>query len=479
MMLPRILPPAIAVALLVAGAAGCSFSVKKPDSFSIVDVKAEDGKAEIAPPADVPADTGPECSTDEQCDEIHGPAPECLERYCKEGGECGVKSAPPGTACGEPDECFVSGICAAGKCEPSEPVDVCDDDEPCTEDECVPGVGCEHTEKQCADNDPCTEDFCKPGVGCVHQTKPDCPPKCVQTGEQYHGAQHDETCCSGVTSAPLFEQTGETGVCPPDGPCEVEPVCEEVGNAWVCTDCHNGECEEWEDFCLCPDDCGEIGPPENECVMQGGLCEPAVPVPEEMACPEGWQIDHNYFCDEDEWCCMPGPPPGCDCPDDDFHFCGPDDECYPCFAEVCGDGWDSDCDGDTDENNCILAEVLTSCLGQVGNEPVKISVHKLVHFPDTFAGEVVVTAGRAVAADCSQFVEGPVCPLYLFNKQGEQIPLTGSNMGMDVGCLPGTDGTTGKCHPLTLSSKYFVWGKWTSSDDGPGNALHLEGYCGD
>ena len=474
MKLPTLMPAAIAVALIVTG---CSFSVKKPDTFSSVDVETEEVAADIARPEDVPADVAPECGSDEQCVDLHGPAPECLERYCKDGGVCGVKSAPPGTPCGEPDECGVVAACAAGKCEPGDASDPCDDDDVCTNDECVPGEGCQYEEIECVDNDPCTEDFCKPGEGCVHQTKPDCPPKCIETGEQYYGFQHDETCCSGVTSAALYKATDDTVPCTPGEECP--PPCEEIEDVWVCTDCHDGVCDWWEDFCLCPNDCNVVVPPDNECVMQGGICEPAVPVPEELACPEGWQIDQNYNCDEDQWCCMPGPPPGCACPDDSFNFCGPDDECYPCFAELCDDGWDSDCDGSTDENNCFSSDALLNCLEQVAGEPTKISVHKLVHFPDAFSSEEIVTAGRAVAKNCTLLGENPGCDLYLHNKQGEAIPLTGDYMGMDVGCLPDAEGSAGMCHPLTLQKKYFVWGKWTTSDDGSGNALYVGGFCGE
>lgn len=470
MKLSRLLLAAIAVALI---ATGCSFSVKKPETFNTIDAGSEEVSADIAPPEDVSAEVVPECSTDDECEELYGPAPECLERYCKDGGECGVKSSPPGIACGEPDECGATGICAAGKCEPAEPWDACDDDDVCTDDECIPGLGCEHTDVQCADNDHCTEDFCQPGEGCVHQTKPDCPPKCIETGETYYGNQHDETCCSGVSSAPLFQMTDDTVPCTSGEECP-QP-CEEIEDNWVCTDCHDGECDGVEDYCLCPNDCPVVTP-QNECVMQGGICEPAVPVPGELACPDGWQIDQNYACDGDEWCCMPGPE-GCGCPDDDFHFCGPDDKCLPCFAELCNDGWDSDCDGDTDELNCFSANSLEGCLGMAGNQTTKISVHKLVHFPEAFAGLEIVTAGRAIAADCPPFGENPGCKLYLHNKVGEAILLTGTYQGMDVGCLPNPDGNAGLCHPLTLEKKYYVWGKWTAADEGDGYALHLDSFC--
>jgi len=44
----------------------------------------------------------------------------------------------------------------------------CDDLDPCTEDTCSEGTGCQHS--GCDDGDPCTADACSPEVGCFHKT---------------------------------------------------------------------------------------------------------------------------------------------------------------------------------------------------------------------------------------------------------------------------------------------------------------------
>lgn len=48
----------------------------------------------------------------------------------------------------------------------------CDDDNPCTIDDCDSKLGCTHTPVICDDNDPCTLDFCDPVKGCIKAIVP-------------------------------------------------------------------------------------------------------------------------------------------------------------------------------------------------------------------------------------------------------------------------------------------------------------------
>jgi hypothetical protein len=53
-------------------------------------------------------------------------------------------------------------------------------------------------------------------------------------------------CCTGLTDEMNF----------PDGtPEECEAFSMMDGYSSICTDCGNGVCEEWENRCICPEDC--------------------------------------------------------------------------------------------------------------------------------------------------------------------------------------------------------------------------------
>jgi hypothetical protein len=95
--------------------------------------------------------------------------------------------------CDDGDPCNGTDKCNAGICEPQPPPD-CNDNNPCTDDSCVPGQGCSQTANDsnscddadpcngaetclggtctagqppvCDDSNPCTDDSCTEGVGC-------------------------------------------------------------------------------------------------------------------------------------------------------------------------------------------------------------------------------------------------------------------------------------------------------------------------
>lgn len=103
---------------------------------------------------------------------------------------------PPGSPCEGHDVCASEDKCVVGQCDPitktCKNVNICkpgecihakcDDNDPCTVDECKPDGGCKHTnicrgskctDTLCDDKDPCTKDICRenPGPGqkkCVH-----------------------------------------------------------------------------------------------------------------------------------------------------------------------------------------------------------------------------------------------------------------------------------------------------------------------
>ena len=191
-------------------------------------------------------DEGPECRTDEDCDDQnactddrcysgcnHMPVQDwtpcdfdgldgicisgvCAENPCDDGNEC--TDDLPGDECiyiphhgGSCDWNGESGVCIDGVCEedPCKGV-VCDDGDLCTNDRCVRTTGeCAFGPVGCSDRNTCTDDTCDPDSGgCDYTPVPDgtgcclewgcdrvicfcipgpCPPECVDGGQCQNG----------------------------------------------------------------------------------------------------------------------------------------------------------------------------------------------------------------------------------------------------------------------------------------------------
>ncbi len=101
-----------------------------------------------------------ECFYDEDCDDENP----CTEDQC-DGGVCShVATTQP---CDDHNACTVGDICSRGTCVGG-PSLACDDEDACTTDACDPVVGCVHEEVICYDGNACTTDMCDPLTGCVH-----------------------------------------------------------------------------------------------------------------------------------------------------------------------------------------------------------------------------------------------------------------------------------------------------------------------
>ncbi len=109
--------------------------------------------AELPPPSD--------CDSDSDCLS----ADPCLVGRC-DGNACAYAPAPTLTPCDDGDPCTPSDACDAGVCQGSGAL-ACADDDPCTDDRCAPGLGCQFAALTCDDGDACTTDACRPGTGCV------------------------------------------------------------------------------------------------------------------------------------------------------------------------------------------------------------------------------------------------------------------------------------------------------------------------
>lgn len=133
-------------------------------------------------PNDASCNLASKCTTEDYCSggSCHPGQPV----LCDDGNPCTVDLCDPATGCtskavGGPCEdgnlCTISDQCDNGSCTAGEPRN-CNDGNPCTDDSCVPDLGCVYTPNQapCDDADPCSQtDVCADGQ-CVGGDPLDC-----------------------------------------------------------------------------------------------------------------------------------------------------------------------------------------------------------------------------------------------------------------------------------------------------------------
>ena len=210
---------------------------------------------------------------------------------CDDGNPCtddlchlveGCVNTPNAAPCNDGDPCTLTDACESGACAGADP-DLCDDDNVCTLDTCVPLFGCTHSNADdtlCDDLNPCTTvDVCAGGqcAGDVEKTCDDLNVCTVDSCVPYEGctylADDGATCDDGnactlvdtCASADCFG-TGEPAcsdgdactvdACVPPGGCLYSPLVPCCGDGSVdppeeCDDGNvldgdgcNGQCEE-------------------------------------------------------------------------------------------------------------------------------------------------------------------------------------------------------------------------------------------
>ncbi len=311
---------------------------------------------------------------------------ECAGAVCDPAtGGCVLTATNEGQPCGEAaDDCTGQAVCTNGACA-GEAV-ACDDGDPCTTDECVPGQGCVYepaTGLPCDDGDPCTSpDVCQAGqcqgaaASCDDGnpcTVDACDPV---TGQCSHTAS-DEPCDDGNPCT-----TGDscsTGVCKGAGvacddgnPCTAdvcqvgddgEVTCAHQNVFGVCDDgdpctggdaCLGGQCVGTEKLCGCSSDqeCQDKAP-DDLCVgawlcdtsVTGGKC---VPDPATVVtCQANETMCTIDQCDPATGTCKSQPKPDAT-PCDDGNACSTGDICSSgvCVGNAmdCSDG--NPCTGD-------------------------------------------------------------------------------------------------------------------------------------
>ena len=203
----------------------------------------------------------------------------CTADACVPGtGSC-VFSPATGAPCSDGQACTSGDACKAGVCQSGAAV-VCDDGEGCTEDSCDPSSGkCLFlpTTTPCSDGNACTQgDVCSGGV-CAPGPLTDCDDKnpcnidgCdVSTGSCSHLSVADGVGCSDGDACTAGDEC-QKGVCQPG----VAPQCAD-GNACTSDGCDpaSGLCV-FEPLTASPCDDGDSCTVADSC--QGGVCQAGI-----------------------------------------------------------------------------------------------------------------------------------------------------------------------------------------------------------
>ncbi len=203
----------------------------------------------------------------------------CTDDSCQSGVGC--LFTPNESPCDDGSVCSLNDLCKNGWCLPGPPL-ACNDDNLCTTDTCDPDSGCTFSPNtlpcddgdacttsdacllgqcaggdalDCQDNNPCTDDACLPESGCVHTPN-------VAACDDGNLCTLGDTCSAGAcipgNQAPVCN---DNKVCTDDA-CVPEFGCVYINNTAACDDantctendaCANGECLPGAPL-NCPDD---------------------------------------------------------------------------------------------------------------------------------------------------------------------------------------------------------------------------------
>ena len=295
--------------------------------------------------------------------------PDCAGKLCGDdgcGGSCGA--------------CAAGQLCEAGLCVDPDPCAAnpnCDDGDPCTDDACVPLVGCESQPRPsgavCDDGNVCTtDDHCVAGM-CLGGVVPLC----------------EAAACRRQICTPEagwgFEPGPDGAACEDGDPCTAGDVCQAgtctSGAPVLCDDgdpctadaCVGGVCTAVFDPALCPNaasccaahaepGCNDVPVMDCVCQLDRSCCDDQW----HPACAQTAITECGAQCAYDGPCCAVNATPGCDDPDVSACVC----QMYPdcCFGSwaphcqraawtQCGAGCQPDCTDDTqcdDGNDCTL-----------------------------------------------------------------------------------------------------------------------------
>ena len=234
-----------------------------------------------------PCDDGDDCTTGDHCTlgECAGGVVmvcnddnPCTDDACVE--EAGCKFTPNQAACDDGNTCTALEACSGGACVATVML-ACDDGNQCTTDSCDPALGCVNTENDapcnddnictvndfcqggeclgggaldCDDQNPCTDDTCLPDGGCL--ITPNAAP-CTDANECTTGDHCQEAECVTTGLLPCDDDNLCTNNnCDPDFGCVYSANSQLCDDSNACTDddqCKDGACKPGAPV-FCPDD---------------------------------------------------------------------------------------------------------------------------------------------------------------------------------------------------------------------------------
>ncbi|MBR9676119.1 hypothetical protein GOV05_03865, partial [Candidatus Woesearchaeota archaeon] len=193
------------------------------------------------------------CSFDWECFDGNP----CTQNVCNRG-IC-TSSNNDGATCNDNDLCTVSDFCRDGACLSGSSL-ICDDSRSCSQEVCITNLGCVYDMEECVcnndldcnDNDPCTIDECGPGT-CT-------PPRIAQSGTPCNNWEY---CDATDTCTVSGECRGTQISCDTEfSSCATDVICAEDTDSCV-ADLNNCQCSvdsDCDDGDICTDDvCGIEG----------------------------------------------------------------------------------------------------------------------------------------------------------------------------------------------------------------------------
>ncbi len=325
--------------------------------------------------------------TDDMCDGDVG----CLHTF---------NSAP----CNDGNSCSTVDLCQEGLCTGTAPL-VCDDANPCTDDTCSPGEGCQFSPNaaacddanactkddqcnagkclpglaiDCDDSNLCTTDTCSPATGCIHT--PNAAP-C----DDGNACTTNDVCGAGSCAGLVPVSCNDQNPCTDDS-CDEVLGCQFQANQANCDDanpcttidlCVNGTCTgkgllDCDDDNVCTDD---VCDPESGCIHQLNTapCDDGDVCTTKDACQLGECVGSGALnCNDGNICTDDSCDPDVGClqvansqPCDDSNKCTEDDTCSKgwCLGNVISCSDDNVCTDDTcdAESGCLFATNTAPC----------------------------------------------------------------------------------------------------------------------
>ncbi|MCB9738240.1 MAG: hypothetical protein H6747_03160 [Deltaproteobacteria bacterium] len=450
-------------------------------------VDCEDGNTCTDDPCDPKSGCGPKKNTTKPCDD--GDA--CTEKdtcdgngackatpvNCEDGDQCTDDPCDPKTGCApkknntkpcdDKANCKVDGVCDGnGNC--TKLVDSCDDNNPCTNDVCKNGQGCDYTPTnegvECIDGDACTDlDKCAGGK-CVGTAK-NCDDNNVCTDDSCK----DGSCVNLANEATCTDNSVCTGgdFCK-DGKCE-------AGKTWTCEDglqCTDDPCDPVKGCLLKklttkPCDDGDPCSGKSQCDGKG-TCVGTAPT----VCDDGKECTTDA-CIKGVGCLYAAVPADVAC--NDGNLCLDKGKCDGKGACVGTDNTGKACD---DGNSCTVKDSCDPKLGCVGGPLDNCTPTYAAPYSQAFACGAAMTGWTGIAAAGSTVawrVDGmptppgkpaPDCSLNFNDDTSFEAGCSGAIKPVSV-WSPTIDLSAAKLPSLTLK----VAGGWENSTfcDGPGD----------